>query len=119
MTDHPPSGSLEKSSGLNAWGNSTPIYDSVLRLFMSELPKDLARLQVASTASNLVDVQHIAHSISGMALSVGAIQLNILASALENACELSRFPQINALINLLSQEHEQLFKELAVHSLSS
>lgn len=105
---------IETSTGLGNWGDGTPVYQGVLRLFLSELPKDLSRLKRSYALDNLTEVQQLAHSISGMALSVGAIQLNILASALENACESSRLSQLELLIELLHQEHQQLAQELVL-----
>ncbi|MCB1777724.1 MAG: response regulator, partial [Candidatus Competibacteraceae bacterium] len=78
---------LDLDLGLSRVCGQVASYLRLLRLFIANHAHDMARLRVALTEGDRASAQRIAHSLKGIAGTLGATQLQQLAAALEQATQ--------------------------------
>jgi histidine phosphotransfer protein HptB len=66
-------------------GGDRRLLSELVTIFVDDGPKRLQAIRVALTASDVRQVEHVAHSLKGSAAILGATQLQTAALALEDA----------------------------------
>jgi HPt (histidine-containing phosphotransfer) domain-containing protein len=89
---------------LNRVLNDRGIAQTVLAVFLEDIPKQLESLKGAQFQGEVFSVQKKAHTIKGAAATVAAGTLSHLAAAMEAACEANRPEQVPALIGIFEKE---------------
>lgn len=85
MTDSSTLDMWDKPSALRRLGGKEKLLDRLILLFISETSTHLAELQLAVEAEDTENVRILAHTIKGSAANLSAIQLQALASQLEQS----------------------------------
>jgi histidine phosphotransfer protein HptB len=66
-------------------GGDQQLLSELVGIFIDDGPKRLQAIRAALTASNVREVEHVAHSLKGSAAILGATRLQTAALALEDA----------------------------------
>jgi HPt (histidine-containing phosphotransfer) domain-containing protein len=66
-------------------GGDRRLLDELVGIFIDDGPKRLQAIRAALTASDVRQVEHVAHSLKGSAAILGATRLQTAALALEDA----------------------------------
>lgn len=66
-------------------GGDQQLLSELVGIFLDDGPKRLLAIRAALTASNVREVEHVAHSLKGSAAILGATRLQTAALALEDA----------------------------------
>ncbi|TWI68593.1 Hpt domain-containing protein [Desulfobotulus alkaliphilus] len=74
---------FDKKTMMNRFMNDAEIACGVVRVFLTDTPRQLSLLQDALKDKDLETATRIAHSIKGAAMNVGGLSLAKLAAAME------------------------------------
>lgn len=85
MTDSSAMEIWDRPSALRRLGGKEKLLDRLILLFINEASNHVAELQQAIETEDTVNVRILAHTIKGSAANVSALQLQALASKLEQA----------------------------------
>lgn len=80
----------------------------VLELFLEDTPDYLARLSAAAQASDPETLRQVAHTLKGIAGSLGAVQLAAVARELEQQASVGTLAESDHLVQQLKAEYDQV-----------
>jgi HPt (histidine-containing phosphotransfer) domain-containing protein len=83
MTDAP---RLDTRKALDNLAGDVELYAEVAGVFFEDIPQQLSDLDAALVAKDYPTARRVAHTIKGMAATVGGQRLHFAALALEQAC---------------------------------
>jgi len=105
--------SVLDSSLLASVADSDPaLVEELVTMTMADTQQRFTELEIALTAGDVRQIAHAAHSLAGIALSVGGFELNACAKRIENAAGSSRLDLCRNLLLPLSTALQRL--ELAL-----
>ena len=84
----------------------------ILNVFLESTPDSIMQLQNAINSNNLSKVQSCAHTIKGSAANVGANQLSLLASEIEQLAKLNDSSKLDTLLSQVITEKKAVKGEL-------
>lgn len=77
---------LDTATAISNLGGDRALYAMVVQTFLDDLPNQFAVLEAGLAQGDYATARRGAHTIKGMAMSVGAERLRQAALALEQAC---------------------------------
>ncbi len=98
----------DKEDVLKRLLNKTDLLKTLLNIYFDENPKRLADIEQAIKDQDITAVQHIAHTIKGVAANLSGIQLQEQAALMEAAARESNIDKIKEILPLLLDHSEQL-----------
>ncbi|MFM8333843.1 MAG: ATP-binding protein [Candidatus Methylumidiphilus sp.] len=104
---------LDAQTGLEHVGGKLPSYLRMLGLFLANHGKDAALLQAHLALGEMPEATRLAHTLKGVAATLGAEGLRLAALELEQACRRQAAPaELSDLIEALSAELSPLLAAL-------
>ena len=74
---------INREKGLSHCAGSVELYTELLEDFVLDQPEAFGRLKVAAADGNFAEAGVIAHSIKGVAATIGAVELPVVLYSLE------------------------------------
>ena len=85
MVDRAAESPVDLAAAMRWLGGDQHLLSELVGIFVDEGPKRLQAIRAALTASDVQQVEHVAHSLKGSAAILGATRLQTAALALEEA----------------------------------
>jgi HPt (histidine-containing phosphotransfer) domain-containing protein len=89
-------------------GGDRRLLSELVTIFVDDGPKRLQAIRAALTASDVRQVEHVAHSLKGSAAILGATQLQTAALALEDAAHEGHTENGSDLVAQIARELERV-----------
>jgi HPt (histidine-containing phosphotransfer) domain-containing protein len=89
-------------------GGDRRLLSELVTIFVDDGPKRLQAIRTALTASDVRQVEHVAHSLKGSAAILGATQLQTAALALEDAAHEGHTENGSDLVAQIARELERV-----------
>lgn len=103
---------LDTAPALANLAGDRELYAQVAEVFFEDMPSQLAALEGAMTGRDFPTAQRAAHTIKGMAATIGAERLRLIAYGLEQACKACDATAATASCPLLRDEYAAVAAEL-------
>lgn len=103
---------LDTAPALANLAGDRELYAQVAEVFFEDMPSQLAGLEGAVTGRDFPTAQRAAHTIKGMAATIGAERLRLIAYGLEQACKAGDATAAAASCPLLRDEYAAVAVEL-------
>jgi PAS domain S-box-containing protein len=99
---------IDMKNAMQRFNNDKEFFKEMLREFLNYIPEQVLKLEEASMAGNLSEVQKTAHSIKGAAGNLSAVKVYETSIEIEKKAKNGYMPQIPSLIEELKSEIEDL-----------
>ncbi len=103
---------IDLSVGVNNVLGDADLFKEILALFYQEHHYDGNKLQEAIESNNISDAKHLAHTLKGVACSVGAMTLFERAKNLDFAIKYKKYDQLMGLLELLLPEFNKVMIDI-------
>ncbi len=114
MVDNSSFEGIDFSVGVNNVLGDVELFNEILVMFYQDHYLDGEKLSIAIQKNDIDTAKHIAHTLKGVACSVGAMTLFEVTKSLDNAINMNQQESFNELFSILKPELNRVMKGIAV-----